>query len=110
MEMEITAESDMGSWASRLTRELIRAQLEETDEAKAELLSSIVHRGLEELFLDVPESPEARVAVERTAHVLSTFSLVAGSLIQLCATQLQMEPQQLVQGLAAVLQNKGHTF
>jgi hypothetical protein len=110
MEMEVAADSDMGAWASRLTRELIRVQLEKTEEEKTELLSSVVHKGLEELFIDVPESPEARVAMERTAHLLSTFSLVAGSLIHLYAAEMHLEPQQLVQGLATVMQSQGHAF
>ena len=110
MGMEITAESEMGTWASRLTRELIRAQLEETEAARAELLSSVVHKGLEELFLDVPESQEARVAVERTAHLLSSFSFVMGSLLQLAATETGSEPQQIVQSLALVMESQGHAF
>lgn len=108
--MEITAESDMGTWASRLTRELIRAQLEETEAGKAELLGSVVHKGLEELFLDVPESREARVAVERTAHLLSSFSFVMGSLLNLSATETGAEPQQIVQNLALVMESQGHAF
>jgi hypothetical protein len=107
MEMEIAAESAMGAWASRLTRELVRAQLEETDEAKAELLSTVVHKALEDLFLDVPESAQARVAVERTAHLLSTFSLAMGSLVQLSATEMGVTPQQIEQSLARVLEGLG---
>jgi|ERR1041384_2231314 hypothetical protein len=106
--MEITPESDMGGWAGRLTRELIRAQLEETEEGKAELLSSVVHEGLEELFVDVPGSPEARLAVERTAHLLSTFSFVLGSLIQLSATGMRVEPRQILQGLESIMEEQGH--
>ena len=109
MDMDIARESGMGAWASGLTRQLIRAQLDATEAATDEL-SAVVHGGLQDLFADVPESPEARDALERTAHLLGTFSLVSGTLIRMTAGALGIEPSAVLGRLSSVMEAQGHPF